>query len=71
LKNGTIASKPVAARWARETLNQRWVPLIERAWFGRQNAGLKAEPYDVNETLEFIRYTLERCQQSEMITEDG
>ena len=71
LQHGSVASKPVAARWAQETLDQRWVPLIERAWIGRQNAGLKAEPYDVNETLEFIRYTLERCQQSEMITEDG
>ena len=58
LQHGAVASKPVAARWARETLDQRWVPLIERAWVGRQNAGLKAEAEDVNETLEFIRYTL-------------
>lgn len=57
LQNGSVASKPVAARWAQETLDPRWIPLIERAWLGRQKGGVKAEPHDVNETLEFIRYT--------------
>jgi len=69
LKNGTIASKPVAARWARETLNQRWVPLIERAWIGRQNPGVKAQADEVHETLDLIRYTLECSQQFERTTE--
>lgn len=58
LENGTIASKPVCARWAQETLDQRWTPLIDRAWVERQNPGLRAEADDVNETLNFIRYTL-------------
>lgn len=62
LENGTIASKPVCARWAQETLDERWVPLIDRAWVGRKNPGLKAESNDVNETLDFIRYTMERSQ---------
>jgi predicted nucleotidyltransferase len=62
---GAVESKPVAARWAQETLDQRWVPLIDRAWVGRQNPGLKAQAEDVNETLDFIRYTLERSQQFE------
>jgi hypothetical protein len=30
LQYGTVASKPVAARWAQATLSERWVPLIER-----------------------------------------
>jgi len=38
--------------------SSRWSPLIERAWIGRQHVDLKAEAEDVNETLEFIRYTL-------------
>jgi predicted nucleotidyltransferase len=42
LQYGTVTSKPVAARWAQETLDQRWVPLIDRAWIGRQNPGVKA-----------------------------
>lgn len=63
LQHGAVAAKSIAAKWARETLEQRWIPLIERAWVGRQNPGLKAESEDVNETLEFIRYTLERSRQ--------
>lgn len=65
LHYGTVASKPVAALWVQETLDQRWTPLIDRAWVGRQNPGLKAQTVDVNETLDFIRYTLERSQQFE------
>ena len=70
LQNGSVASKPVAARWTQETLDPRWIPLIERAWLGRQNPGLKAESEDVNETLNFIRYTLERSQQFETTAEE-
>jgi len=58
LQNGSVASKPVAARWAQETLDQRWAPLIERAWVGRSNPDLKAQADEVHETLDFIRYTL-------------
>ena len=58
LQNGSVASKPVAARWAQETLDERWIPSIDRAWVGRQSPSLKAEADDVDETLEFIRYTL-------------
>lgn len=60
---GAVVSKRVAARWVQETLNARWLPLIERAWVGRNNPSLEAEAGDVKETKEFIRYTLERCKQ--------
>lgn len=66
LQHGAVASKPVAAKWVQETLDERWAPLIDRAWVGRQNPGLKAQAEDVNETLDFIRYTLERGQQLEI-----
>jgi len=69
LQHGSVASKPVAARWAQETLDQRWVPLIERAWIGRQNPGVKAQADEVHETLDLIRYTLECSQQFERTTE--
>jgi hypothetical protein len=59
---GTVVSKPFAARWAGETLGERWGPLIERAWAGRQHPHLEAEADDVNATLHFIRYTIERGQ---------
>lgn len=68
LQYGTVVSKPVAARWAQETLAERWVPLIERALAGRHNPQSKAQSDDVNGTLDFVRYTLECSQQFEMPT---
>ena len=38
LYTGSVATKPVAARWALATLDARWAPLIERAWEGRHNS---------------------------------
>ena len=58
LQRGEVASKPAAADWAKETLGQRWRPLIEHAWVGRQNAGMEADPDELKETMEFIRYAL-------------
>jgi predicted nucleotidyltransferase len=58
MKHGVIVSKPFAAKWAKENLRQ-WAPLIERAWTGRQNPGLEAQPEDINATLNLIHYTLE------------
>lgn len=69
LQYGTVVSKPVAAHWAQETLGERWVPLIERAWAGRQGPRSKAQSEDVNGTLDLIGYTLERSRQFEIPTE--
>jgi hypothetical protein len=55
LQYGTVVSKPVAARWAQETLDQKWAALIERALAWRHDAPLD----NLNETLDFIRYTLD------------
>lgn len=60
LQFGAVVSKPVAARWAQETLGLNWAPLIERAWEGRHNPGIEASVEDVNGTLDFIRFALER-----------
>jgi predicted nucleotidyltransferase len=62
LAHGTIASKPIAAAWAQETLEEGWHPLIERAWEGRHNPGLEPDPGDLNGTLEFIRHTMDRAR---------
>lgn len=61
LEHGAIASKSGAAAWAQEKLAERWSPLIERAWEGRHNSGGEAHPDDLNATLEFIRYTIDRA----------
>ena len=58
LKHGNIISKPSAANWALENLDAKWKPLIERALIGRQNPGLEADPNDIHETLDMMRYIL-------------
>jgi predicted nucleotidyltransferase len=66
LQYGTVASKPVAAHWAQEKLDQRWRALIERAVVGRQHPQSKASSEDLSGTMDFIRYTLERSRQFEI-----
>ncbi len=58
LHHGTIASKPVSARWARAELDQSWAPLIEWAitW---QHADRSDR---LTATLDFIRYTV-KCSE--------
>ena len=57
LEHGDIVSKPVAARWAQQTLDERWGALIDRAMAWPQ----EPQPDGWSETLEFIRYTVERA----------
>ncbi len=59
LHHGTVASKAIAARWAQETLDSQWEPLIERAWVWRYHPQPTASDEDVEETIAFIRYALE------------
>lgn len=70
LQFGTIASKPEAARWAQETFDARWTPMIERTWDSRHNPHVEASPEDINETLEFIRFALEHSKQYQISTDD-
>lgn len=59
LQHGTIASKPVSARWAQERLGEDWVGLIGQALAWRP--GVEMERF--NETVDFIRYTVEYSQE--------
>jgi aminoglycoside adenylyltransferase-like protein len=52
IRHGAIVSKPVAARWAEETLDRRWTLLIRDAL-----AWSRDVPPDLNETLAYIRFT--------------
>ncbi len=54
LQTGEIVSKPVAAAWAKRTLEPHWAGLIDRALAFEPDDGVD----DVAETQEFIRYTL-------------
>ncbi len=67
LQYGTVVSKSAAARWAQETLDGRWVLLIERAWTARYNwsaVSSEVSSEEVDGTLEFIRYAREHSCSS-------
>ena len=58
MQYGTVVSKPVAIRWAQEELGSQWHPLIEQAvasQYGNHSEFL-------NETLDFIRFTMEQTK---------
>ena len=59
LEHGEIVSKPAAARWARARVGARWGTLIDQALAWPR----EPHPDSLTETLEFIRYTMERSQE--------
>jgi predicted nucleotidyltransferase len=61
LRRGDRLSKPAAVRWARRSLDSRWLTLIEHAWAGRQDSHGWIDPGDVQGTLDMIRYVLEEA----------
>jgi len=65
LQHGTVVSKTVAARWAQQSLGELWIALIERALAWPRDP----QQDKMNETLDLIRYTLERSQQFEIPTD--
>ena len=58
LEHGRVASKPEAAGWAMETLREPWCSLISAAAAWRPGM----EFNKLEETLDFIRFTLGNCQ---------
>ncbi len=60
LETGAVASKREAAGWARETLGERWHPLIERAWEGRQHPDAEPSPEEVAGTVALLSYVIQR-----------
>jgi predicted nucleotidyltransferase len=69
LEHGTVVSKPVAARWVRDELGTRFAGLLERALVWRKDQQ-DVLGDDVAETQALIRYTLDRCVQAELSTDD-
>jgi Domain of unknown function (DUF4111)/Nucleotidyltransferase domain len=61
LQFGAVVSKPVAAKWARETLG--YAPLIDRALIGRQHPERAATTEDIDGTRALIRDSIQRCQK--------
>jgi hypothetical protein len=63
LQWGEVVSKHKAAGWAKEASGGKWNALIDQAWIGRHQPHLMADTDDINQTLELIKYTLERGRQ--------
>ncbi len=63
LEFGDVVSKRKAANWFRETHERKWHALIDQAWVGRHNPQLPASPEEIHQTLDLIRYTLERGKE--------
>lgn len=62
LDTATVASKPVAARWAQKALGKRWATLIERSLAGQHDCE-ETSDRDMNDTVALIQYTVERFWQ--------
>jgi hypothetical protein len=59
LETGTVASKPAATRWARETLDSRWAGFIARSWEARRETS-ETPQADMGALVAFIRFTVTR-----------
>jgi hypothetical protein len=59
LHYGRVVSKPQAAAWARETLDPKWQPTIDRALLWRYDH----TPADLTETLAFIQYAIKQGKE--------
>lgn len=65
IQQGRVLSKPNAARWAQQALGEHWATWIERAlaW----HPGVQLDNLD--ETLQFIQYTLDQARQLPVVTD--
>lgn len=59
LATGGVASKPAAARWARQRLPERWHGLIDRAGAWRDGDGVD----DFTPTMELIRWVIREATE--------
>ena len=64
LYTGTVQSKKAGATWAKQVVTPKWTKLIDQAWHEREGVrfgikiGQRAEQTVLEETLEFIKYTV-------------
>jgi hypothetical protein len=61
LASGTVASKRVAAEWAKRALDPAWTPLIDRALAWRHDR----TPDDMAEMLRFVDWAVEQARRDE------
>lgn len=61
LETGSVASKPAAACWAAQTLDPRWVALIDRSLAGQHATG-DASQGELEEMLTYLVYAIEQVR---------
>jgi len=63
LSTGRVGSKPLAAEWAKDTLGERWIPLINDALNARPNQYQKyyepSNPELVRQTKALVRFAIQ------------
>ena len=59
-QSSAVVSKPEAAAWARQTLDPKWRPVIERALIWRH----QHEKDDLTATLDFIRFAIMYAEEA-------
>ena len=64
LDSGAVASKPAAARWARNTLDKRWAGLIQRSLAGQHDSG-ETPDSDVHDTVALVEYTVASSERTQ------
>jgi hypothetical protein len=69
LETGQVVSKPVAARWARETLGPRWAGLIDGALAWQKDDPPDAAEPHLQETVALIQHAAERCEHARRLLE--
>ncbi|KKI90018.1 hypothetical protein WQ54_23115 [Bacillus sp. SA1-12] len=60
LRTGSVTSKPVAVNWAQHELGKPWDLLIMRSLSAKKENS-KLTQKDIEETIHFIRYTVEQA----------
>jgi hypothetical protein len=69
LETGQVVSKPVAARWARETLGRRWAGLIHAALAWEKDAPSGVAEPDLQQTVALIQLVADRCEHARQLLE--
>lgn len=69
LRTGTIHSKKAGVEWARNSVDPKWIKLIDQAWYDREGVrfGVKisqrADAKLLDETLEFMQHVMTRTSR--------
>jgi hypothetical protein len=77
LNTGTVQSKRAGAKWTKQYVDRKWIKIIDQASDEREGVrfgvkiGQRAEQKSLNETLEFMKYTVTQIENNEMSDEDA